>query len=127
MLLVEDRADEGFHHQVEFARLGQVLGTAVRTGGRVGHLVDAVAGFALLAVGHQVAELVEVAGSLPDAGMADDGRIKSFDVVAGFDHFMPPEVFDGAFHARAVGAVIPEAVDPAVDFGTREYESATFA
>ncbi|MPM55592.1 hypothetical protein SDC9_102389 [bioreactor metagenome] len=127
MLLVENRPDEGFHHQVEFARFGQVFRAAVRAGGRVFHLVDAVAALAFAAVGHQIAELVEVAGSLPHPRVADDGRVESFDIVAGFDHFVPPERFHRALHPRAVGAVIPEAVDAAIDFGTRKNESAPLA
>ena len=127
MFLVEHGADEGFHHQIEFTRFGQVLRAAVRAGGRVLHLVDAVAGLALAAVGHEVAELIEMAGGFPDPRMADDRRIESFDVVAGLDHFVPPEVFDGALHPGAVGAVIPESVDTAVDLRARKHESATFA
>ena len=127
VLVVEDRADEGLHHQVEFPRFGEVLRAAVRAGGGVLHLIDPVAGLAFLAVGHEVAELVDVAGGLPDARVADDGRIESLDVVAGFDHFVPPEVFDGALHARAVGAVVPESVESAVDFRTGKYESAALA
>ena len=127
VLLVEHRSDEGLHHQIEFTRFGQILGTAVGAGGRIGHLVHPVAGLALAAVGHEVAELIEMTRGLPDPGVADDGRIESFDVVAGLDHLVPPEVFDGALHPRTVGAVIPETVDAAVDFRARENEPAPLA
>jgi hypothetical protein len=68
-----------------------------------------------------------VTGSLPDGRVGDDGGVKTFDIVAGLDHFTPPESLDSSFHAATVGTVIPETIEPAVNFGTGENESAPFA
>ena len=127
VFVVKNRTDISFHHQIEFARFGQVLAAAVGAGRGVFHLVNAVTALAIFAVGHQVAELVKVTGSLPDGGMADDGAVQTFDIVAGFHHFVPPQGFDGAFHTRTVRTVIPEAVEPAVNFRTGEDKAAPFA
>ena len=98
MLLVEHGSDEGLHHEVELAGLGQVMGAAVRADAGFGELVDAVALLAVHAVGHQVGELVEVSGGLPDLRMADDGRVQGDDVVARLHHVLPPQLLDGAAH-----------------------------
>ena len=127
MLFIEYRADERLHHEVEFARFGQSLGAAVRAGRGVVHLIDAVAAFAVHAVRHEVGELVKMAGRLPDHWMADDGGVQSDDVVALFDHIFPPKLLDGAAERRAIGAVIPEAIDAAVHFGALEDNAAPFA
>ena len=127
VVLVEDGADVGLHHQVEFAGRGKVLRAAVRAGGRVGHLVHAEARLALLAVAHDVAETVHVTGGFPDFRVADDGGVQADHVVAFFDHVEPPLAFDRALQGDPVGAVVPEAVEAAVDFGALKYEAAPFA
>ena len=127
MFVIEYRSDESLHHQIEFAWFGQVMAAAVGACIGVVHEVDAEAGLAVAAVDHQIAELVEVSGSLPHSRVAYNGGIESFDIVACFDHFVPPELFDSAFHAASVRAVVPETVDPAVDFRAWEYEASAFA
>ena len=98
MLIVKDRTYESFHHQIEFFRLGKIFGFAVGAGRGIFHLIHAVTGLAVFAVGHQVAELIEVTGSFPHGRVADDRGIKSLNIVPGLDHFTPPEILDGTFH-----------------------------
>ena len=90
-------------------------------------LVGAVALAAVLAVDHGVGEAVGMAGSLPDGGMHDDGRVEADDVFAGAYHGLPPGVLDVALEFGAEGAVVPEAVDAAVEFGGLEDEAAPLA
>ena len=127
VFVVKDRAHIGFHHQIEFPGFGQVFAAAVGASGGIFHLVDPVTALAVFTVGHKVAELIQVTGSLPDGGVTDDGAVKAFDIVTGFHHFVPPEVFDGTLHAAAVGAVIPETVEAAVYFRTGEDKTTPFA
>ena len=127
MFIVENGTDVSFHHEVEFARRSQVGGTAVRTDLRVGHLIDAVTRLAVFAVAHDVAETVDVTGSLPDFRMADDRGVESYDVVAFFHHFAPPELFDCALHRGSVRAVIPETVEAAVNFRALKHKTAALA
>ena len=127
VLFVEDGADIGLHHQVEFTRRGEVLRAAVRACGRIGHLVHAETRLALLAVAHDVAETVDVSGGFPDFRVADDGGVQADHVVAFFDHVEPPLAFHRALQGDPVGAVVPEAVEAAVNFRTLKNETAPFA
>jgi hydrogenase maturation protease len=90
-------------------------------------LVGAEAFAADFAVGHGIAEGVDVSGGLPDGWMHDDGGVEADDVIALLGHGTPPEILDVAFEFGAERAVIPEAINAAVNFGRLENESPSFA
>ena len=92
--------------------------------------LDLVGAKALLrqqAIDHQVAEGAGVAAGFPDFRMHDDGGFEADDVVAALGHGAPPGFLDVALEFGAERAVIPEAVEAAVDFGGLENESPAFA
>src|SRR4029079_17909099 len=90
-------------------------------------LVKAIALLRLPAVDHHVAEQIEVARALPPLWMHDNraikadhfvgrwrpGRLREL-IVAG-NHVAPPGLFDIPLQLDAQRAVVPEAVQPAVD------------
>ena len=127
MIIVKHGTDIGFHHQIEFTRRGEIGRTAVRADFRVRHLIDAVARLAVLAVAHDIAETVDMAGSLPDFRMADHRGIKPDDIIALFNHFAPPELFYRFFHRGSVRTVIPETVETAVNLRTLKHKTAALA
>src|SRR5204863_3913043 len=59
--------------------------------------------------------------------MHDDAGFEAGDVVARLGEAAPPVVFDVAFELGAERAVVPEAIDAAVDFGGLKDEPAPFA
>src|ERR1041384_8198662 len=59
--------------------------------------------------------------------MHDDRRFEADDVVAEADHGAPPGVLDVALEFGAERAIIPKAIDAAVDLRRREDEPAPFA
>ena len=65
--------------------------------------------------------------SLPDRGVHNDCGILTDHIIAVTDRSPPPVLFNVALHFTAQGAVIPEAVDAAIDFGTVKYETAALA
>ncbi len=82
-----------------------------------------------------VGEAADVAGGDPDFGVHDDGgveadHVEEVSVGAGagaFDDVLPPGFLEVSFEIDAEGAVVPEAVDAAVDFGGGEDEAFAFA
>src|SRR5205807_10028374 len=54
-------------------------------------------------------------------------RVQSHDVLSQLDNVPPPEVADVAAERDAVGAVVVDCVDPAVDLARREHEAAALA
>ena len=84
----------------------------------------ALAGFA---IDHGITEGVDVAGGLPDGGGHDDGGLKTDNVITPAGHGLPPEFLDVALELGAEGAVIPEAVDAAVNLGGLKNKAAAFA
>ena len=68
-----------------------------------------------------------MAGGFPDARMRDDRAVNADDVGATADGVVPPRVADIAFEFGAHRAVIPEAVDAAVDFAGLKDEAASLA
>ena len=82
---------------------------------------------AVFAVAHDIAEPIDVTGGFPDFGMTNDGGIETGNVVAFFHHFVPPESFYGFFECCAIGTVIPESVEAAVNFRALKHKPSAFA
>ena len=57
----------------------------------------------------------------------EDGAVESEHVVAFLHGFTPPEVFEVAFEFCAERAVIPAAIESAVEFSSLKNEAAAFA
>lgn len=121
--VVFDGADVGFEHEVEAAGFGEGAGVGLADGfgGFLrawggGELVGAEAAFAGFAIDEWVVEGVFVAGGAPDGAVHEDGAVHADDVVAELCHGAPPVVFDVFFELSAEGAVVPGAVEAAVDF-----------
>ena len=113
-------------------------GVQARTrGGRAEdrEVVGAVALLALPAVDHRIVESADMARGDPDLRVHDDRGVDADDVdgVAigtdqlALDHIVPPRVLQVPLERCAHRAVIPEAVDAAVDLGGLEDESAAAA
>ena len=74
---------------------------------------------------HWIAKPTHVAGGFPDTGVHDDGGVDGDDldgvaIGAGGragDGVFPPGILEVLFELSAQRAVVPKAVDPAVDFG----------
>ena len=64
---------------------------------------------------------------LPDLRGHDDRRFEADDIIALAGHGVPPEFLDVALEFRAERAVIPKAVDAAVDFRRLVDEPASLA
>ena len=92
------------------------------------HLVEAVAAFRLAAVDHVVVEEVVMARTLPDLRVHDDRAVQAghfkgrggagrrVQFVMGGDHVVPPGLADVPLQFDPQGAVVPEALQSAVDF-----------
>ena len=68
-----------------------------------------------------------MAGSFPDARMRDDRAVNADHIGAPADCVVPPCVTDVTFEFGAHRAVVPEAVDAAVDFAGLKNKAAPFA
>ena len=68
-----------------------------------------------------------MAGRLPDRRVHDNRGIESDDIFAVASHRAPPGVAQIALQLGAEWAVIPEAIDAAVDLGALENEAAPLA
>ena len=79
------------------------------------------------AIHHRVGEPAHVAGRFPNLRVHDDGGFQADDIIAAADHVIPPSVADVFFQLDAQRAVIPEAVDAAVDFRRLKNESPALA
>ena len=104
-------------------RAGEPNGCAVLSG----DLVGAEAGFRKQAVAHRIRESADVSGGLEDLLHGEDGAVESEHVVAFLHGFTPPEVFEVAFEFCAERAVIPAAIESAVEFSSLKNEAAAFA
>jgi hypothetical protein len=99
-------------------------------------MVVAVPPLRLPAVDHPVVEQIEVARALPDLRMHDDRAVEPRHFVRGWgadgagefvmprDHVEPPRVLEIALERHAERAVVPEAVETAVDLARLEDEAA---
>ena len=91
-------------------------------------VIESIALFRLAAVDHEVVEEVVMPRAFPDLRMHDDRAVESdhaeligragkkFLLVVARDHVVPPRVFDVSFEEDAQRTVVPEAVQPAVNF-----------
>ena len=124
------RSGIALEHEVESARFGQIAspaGRAIRNAVLLRKLVCAVAGLAGFAVDHGIAESFLVPARLPHSAIHDDGAVHSDHVFAFVDDAAPPEILEVAFQFDPHRAVVPEAVETAVDFGGLENKAAAFA
>jgi hypothetical protein len=117
-------ADEGLQHQVEGAGRGQIVRSVLAriAGVDAVELVGAEAALAGAAVDELVAEVLDVARSLPRARVADDRAVQALDVVALAHDAAPPERLQVVLELDAERPVVPEPVDPAVDLARLEHE-----
>ena len=102
-------------------------------------MVFAKAAFALAAIDHFVDEQVVVPAALPNLRVHDDRRInpshainprrtgEHIQVIVSQDHVLPPSVLDVTLELDAQGAIIPEAVQAAVDFARLKDEPPSLA
>ena len=98
-------------------------------------VVVAVALLALPAVDQRIVESADMARGDPDLRVHDDRGVDADDVEGvaigtdqlALDHIVPPRVLQVPLERCAHRAVIPEAVDAAVDLGGLEDESAAAA
>jgi len=89
-------------------------------------VVNAGAGVAFFAHGHQVGELVGVAGGLPDHRVHQDRTIQTDNVVTHLDDGLPPGVADVALQLRTQRAVVVATGQSAVNFTGLVDESTPF-
>ena len=68
-----------------------------------------------------------MSAGLPNLGMHDDRGVDADAILALLGHAAPPVVLDVALEFRAQWAVVPEAVQAAVDFGGLKDEAAPLA
>ncbi len=89
-------------------------------------MVVAIAALGLFAVDHGVVEAADVSRGFPDFGVLDDAGFEgdALDALAAGtlsapagveDHVLPPGVAEVLLELGAEGAVVPEAVDSAID------------
>lgn len=90
-------------------------------------LVGAEAGLGEEAVAHGIGESADVTGSGEDGLVGEDGAVEAEDVIALLDVFTPPEFLEVAFHLGAERAVVPAAIESAVEFCGLENEAFAFA
>ena len=130
VVLALKRTGVAFEHEVEVARLREVAASALRAvffAVLLRQLVGAVAGVAHFAVDHRVAECLLVSRGLPDGAVHDDRAVHALHVVALAHIAAPPEVLEVFLQLDPERAVIPKAIQAAVDFGGLENEPAAFA
>jgi uncharacterized RDD family membrane protein YckC len=90
-------------------------------------LISAVPLASYQAITHRITKRIHMPAGPPNLRVHEDGGFESGDIIALADDIIPPEIFDVAFEFGAERAVIPEAVDAAVDFGGWVDEAAAFA
>src|ERR1043166_1331782 len=90
-------------------------------------LIGAKAFVGQKAVHHQVGKGARVAAGFPDFRMHDNAGFQAGDVVARLRQAAPPIIFDVTLELGAERAVVPEAIDAAVNFGGLKDEPAPFA
>src|SRR5437660_4016171 len=79
------------------------------------------------AIHHRITERAGMAARFPNLWMHDDRRFQPNHVIAILRHAAPPIILDVALELRTERTVIPKAIDPAVNFGRLEDQSAALA
>ena len=79
------------------------------------NLVGAVALLGFAAIDHRVAEPADVSRRFPDLGIHDDRAIETDHVVSHHHVIAPPCVLDVSLEFHSKRAVVPEAVEAAVN------------
>jgi len=64
-----------------------------------------------------------VAGSLPDGGVHEDGRVDAHDVLVEQSHRLPPVLFDIIFEFNAELTVVIDCAQSVIDFTGGKYKS----
>ena len=77
--------------------------------------IHAIPRFALAAIDHWIGEILHMAGSFPHFGVHEDGGVEALDVAA-LSHGAPPGVLEIAQHLDSERAVVPAAVQAAINF-----------
>ena len=98
-------------------------------------VIGSIARLRFLAIDHGVVKTTHVAGGDPGLGIHNDRAVHAhhFDVRAGrtggiaVDDVAPPSVLEISLEFDAVGAVVPETVDAAVDLGALEDKASSSA
>jgi hypothetical protein len=106
--------DVGLEHQVEVARIGELVAAAVGTVAL--YVVGPVAGIAVHALHQRIGEHLEMARRFPRLRMKNHRGIEADDVVPELHHRAPPGAFDVLFHLNAQGAIVPSGTKTAVNF-----------
>src|SRR6266699_2299716 len=76
---------------------------------------------------HRITECAGVAAGLPDFRVHDDGGFEADDVPALLGHAAPPEILHVALEFCAERAVVPEAIDAAINLRRLKNEPAPLA
>ena len=74
-------------------------------------------GTCIFAIDQRIGEAGDMAGGLPDFGMHEDRGVETFDVLAGSIIARHHRSFTLRLSSIPSGPVVPDGVDPAVDFG----------
>ena len=89
--------------------------------------IGPVALLGVLVVDKRVVEGTHVAGSLPNAGVHEDGGVNAHDILVQTGHGLPPIVLDVVFELHAHLAIIINGSQTIVDFAGGENESVLLA
>ena len=90
-------------------------------------MVGAEPFLAVFAVDKRVGKTGQMAGSFPYLRVHEDGGVEAHDVAAAVHHGAPPRLLDVALELDAERAVVPAAVEAAVNFARLEDKTAPLA
>src|SRR5581483_6556524 len=124
---VLDGADERLEHGIEQPDLRPRLLAAGGAGLIQVDLIGPEATLAIEAFHHRVFEVLQMARGLPDARAAENAGVEADDVGARVDEVAPPCLLDVVPQLDAERAVVPHAVEAAVDLAAGEDEAAALA
>ena len=82
---------------------------------------------AVSAFNQRIREVLEMPRSLPNRGIRKDCRIKAHDICALVDVIFPPRALDVVPQFRTERTVIPDPIEPTIDFTALENEPAALA
>ena len=95
--------------------------------GGSGELIGAKAVLAGFTIDHGIGEGGLVAAGLPDRSAHEDGAVHADDIVSELGHGTPPVGFEITFEFCTEGAVVPSAVESAVDLRGLKNEATALA